>query len=390
MILRRARAARAALVALAVLTPTAHAATFKVTLLAPAGDERLSRSRLERAVPGHASGPAADPLKVALAEAKLELDSAGARLELEVVEVADAAAAAAAAQRAEKAGAAALVADLPAPWLLAATDAVKLPVLNTSARDDRLRQADCRRTLLHTALSERMKADAVAQALVARRFARVLLLVGPDDTVRGDVAEAALKRYGLKLVARKPFKLSADPRERDLANPRLLTQGGGSSEYDVVWVVDSDGEFAVALPYRTALPRPVVGDAGLVALAWSPKFERYGAPQVTRRLAKTAGRPMGAHDWPVWMAGKALVAAAVAAPKGPNAAFAKALAEAELDGSKGVAMGFRRWDGQLRQPVLLATSDAVIDFAPADGVLHPKNNLDTLGSDEPERLCKAR
>ncbi|MFM7506982.1 MAG: branched-chain amino acid ABC transporter substrate-binding protein, partial [Rubrivivax sp.] len=83
-------------------------------------------------------------------------------------------------------------------------------------------------------------------------------------------------------------------------------------------------------------------------------------------------------------------AAAVAAPKGPAAAFHKALAEAELDGSKGVAMGFRRWDGQLRQPVLLATSDAVIDFAPSDGVLHPRNNLDTLGADEPERLCKAR
>ena len=43
-------------------------------------------------------------------------------------------------------------------------------------------------------------------------------------------------------------------RERDLANPRLLTQG----DYDVVWVVDGDGEFAVNLPYRTLLPRPVV------------------------------------------------------------------------------------------------------------------------------------
>jgi ABC transporter substrate binding protein (PQQ-dependent alcohol dehydrogenase system) len=134
----------------------------------------------------------------------------------------------------------------------------------------------------------------------------------------------------------------------------------------------------------------VVGDAGLVALAWSPRFERFGAPQVSRRLAKAAGRPMGAHDWAAWMAGKALVAAAVAAPKGPLAAFHKALAEAELDGSKGVAMSFRPWDGQLRQPLLLSDGASVVALMPAEGVLHPKNNLDTLGADAPEKLCKAR
>jgi ABC transporter substrate binding protein (PQQ-dependent alcohol dehydrogenase system) len=302
--------------------------------------------------------------------------------------VADAAGAKAAAAAAEKAGAAALVADLPAPWLLAAADAVKLPVLNVGAADDALRQADCRRTLLHLAPSERMRADALAQALVARGWKRILLLTGPlpADAARQATVLAAIKRYGLSVVAQKPFKLSADPRERELANPRLLTQG----DYDVVWVVDSDGEFGVSLPYRTVLPRPVVGDAGLVAAAWSPKFERFGALQVTRRLAKAAGRPMGAHDWAAWMAGKALVAAAVAAPKGPVAAFQKALADNELDGSKGVAMAFRPWDGQLRQPLLLTDGQAVIETAPGDGVLHPKNRLDTLGADAPEKLCRSR
>lgn len=372
---------------LAAALPAA-AATFKVTLLAPADDPRLERARVERAVPGHATGPASDALQVALKEAGLQLDAAGAKLELQVVEVADAAAAKAAAAAAEKAGAAALVADLPAAWLLAAADAVKLPVLNVGAADDALRQADCRRTLLHLAPSERMRADAVAQALVARGWKKVLLLTGPlpADALRQATALASIKRYGLNLVAQKPFKLSADPRERELANPRLLTQG----DYDVVWVIDSDGEFGVMLPYRTVLPRPVVGDAGLVAAAWSPKFERFGAPQVSRRLVKAVGRTMGAHDWTAWMAGKALVAAAVAAPKGPAAAFQKALADNELDGSKGVAMAFRPWDGQLRQPMLLTDGQAVIELAPGDGVLHPKNRLDTLGADAPEKLCKAR
>ncbi len=366
----------------------AQGATFKVTVLAPQDDSRLSRSRLERGFLGHPGGPAVDAFKVAIGEAQLELDAAGARLEFELVPVSDAAQARAAAARAEKAGHAAVVADLPAAWTIAAAEGGKLPVLNVGATSDALRQQDCRRNLFHLVPSERMRADALAQFLVQRNWRQVLLLSGPSDAdrERSATVQATLRRYGLKLAGSKPFKLSADPRERDLANPVLLTSGS----YDVVWVVDSDGEFAASLPYRTALPRPVVGDGGLVAVAWSPKFERFGAPQVTRRLTKAAGRPMGTMDWPAWMAGKALVAAAVAAPKGPLPALHKALAEGELDGSKGVSMSFRPWDGQLRQPVLLTDGGSVVAMAPADGVLHPKNNLDTVGADEPEKLCKAR
>lgn len=377
---------------MAVGLGTAQAATFKLTWLAPADDPRLERSRLERGALGHPGGPAVDAFKLALAEGRLELETAGAKLELEVVDVADAAAAKAAAARVEKAGHAAIVTDLPATWTLAVADAAsRTPVLNVGAAADALRQADCRRNLWHLAPSERMRADALAQTLVARNWKAVLLLTGPSDADRDRAAtvQAAIKRYGLKLVASKPFKLSADPRERDLANPALLTSASIGA-YDVVWVVDSDGEFAASLPYRTALPRPVVGDAGLAALAWSPRFDRFGAPQVTRRLAKAANRPMGAHDWPAWLAGKALVGAAAAAPKGPLTALHQALAQGEVDGSKGVSMGFRPWDGQLRQPLLLTDGQGVMGLAPAEGVLHPKNNLDTLGADAPEKLCKAR
>jgi ABC transporter substrate binding protein (PQQ-dependent alcohol dehydrogenase system) len=369
----------------------AQANTWKITLLVPADDERLSRARLERAVLGHPSGPVADALKIAIAEGQAELE--GAKLMLEVVEVADAAAAQAAAGKAEKAGALALLTDLSAPLTLAAADAAaKTPVLNVGAASDALRETQCRRNLWHLAASDRMKADALAQTLVARKWTQVLVLTGPsgDDQTRGAAAQAALKRYGVKVVASKPFKLSADPRERDLANPLLLTGTANTPPYDAVWVVDSDGEFANALPYRTALPRPVVGDGGLVAVAWSPKFERFGAPQVTRRLSKAVGRPMNAHDWPAYVAGRALIAAVAASPKGPAAAIHKTLAVQEMDASKGVGMTFRPWDGQLRQPIFLTDGQSVVATAPTEGVLHPKNNLDTLGADAPEKLCKAR
>ena len=158
--------------------------------------------------------------------------------------------------------------------------------------------------------------------------------------------------------------------------------------YDAVWVIDSDGEFARGLPYNTAQARPVVGDAGLVALAWSAQFERFGGPQVSRRFAKAAKRPMTGHDWASWMAGKALVALAMAQTKLDSVAVGKALLQTNLDGSKGVAMQFRPWDRQLRQPLLLSDGQGVQASMPLEGVMHPRNTLDTLGADMPEKLCK--
>jgi ABC transporter substrate binding protein (PQQ-dependent alcohol dehydrogenase system) len=366
----------------------ATAATLKATLIVQSDDARLERSRLERAYLGHTGGPASDGVELAIEEGQFELQAAQAAVALARQQAVTLDTARAAAVAAEKAGAAVLLTDLPADWTLAVADAVKLPVLNLTDASDRLRQQDCRARLFHLMPSERMRADALAQTLVSRKWTKLLLLTGPGpaDALRAATAQASIKRYGLQVVASKPFKLSADPRERDLANPLLLTAG---TAYDAVWVVDSDGEFARALPYRTVLPRPVVGDGGLVALGWHAQFERYGAPQVSRRFAKVAGRPMTAQDWAAWMAGKALVSMATTAPKGPNAAWAKALTATPLDGSKGTALSFRPWDGQLRQTLLLTDGQGVISQAPIEGLLHPGNVLDTLGADAPEKACKA-
>ncbi|BEP49224.1 hypothetical protein GmRootV116_29200 [Variovorax sp. V116] len=373
--------------AVALVAPAAAgAAVLKATLITPDDDPRLERSRVERAYLGHPGGPLSDGLEVALEETKFELEAAGAEVALASAPAATLEAARAAAVAAEKSGAAVLLTDLPAEWTLAVADAVKLPVLNLGDASDRLRQQDCRARVFHLIPSERMRSDALAQTLVSRKWSKLLLLVGgsPQDALRAATVQASIKRYGLQVVASKPFKLSADPRERDLANPLLLTAG---NNYDAVWVVDSDGEFARMLPYRTVLPRPVVGDGGLVALAWHAQFERYGAPQVSRRFAKAAKRPMTAQDWAAWMAGKTLAAVAIAAPKGPNAAWAQAIGKSTLDGSKGTSLSFRAWDGQLRQPMLLTDGQGVIAQAPAEGVLHPRNVLDTLGADAPEKLC---
>ena len=372
-----------------LICAAAQAAVWNVTLIEQADDARLERAKLERAYLGHPGGSAADALAVAVDEAQFELEATKSSVKLKTEAVPSLDAARAAALATEKAGANLLVLNLPAAWSAVVAAAVKIPVLNVGASADSLRESACAANLYHLLPSDRMRADALAQALTARKWTSVLLLSGaaPDDATRSAVAQASMKRYGLKTVAVKPFKLSADPRERALGNVTLLTTG---LTYDVVWVIDSGGEFARSLPYNTALARPVVGDGGLVALAWQAQFERFGAPQVSRRFAKASKRPMTDHDWAAWMAGKAIVAAATGIQKTDPASVNKALLAANLDGSKGVAMQFRPWDRQLRQPILLTDGQGVQGIMPLEGVMHPRNVLDTLGVDEPEKLCKAK
>ncbi len=392
---RRTPLLAAALAAGALWTALpAHAADLRMGFIQRQDDERLDPKRVEQAYPGHPGGPLSQAVEMAIKESQFELDAAKLKVTLDRREVADAAAARAALQQLEKAGASAVVLDLPADWIVSAGSAVKIPLLNAGDGAEAPRQQACLPNLYHTLPGHRMRADAVAQTLVARKWGRVLLLHGPrpDDQARLALAQAALKRYGLKVVATKPYKLSGDPRERELGNALLLTSAT-AGEYDVVWVVDSDGEFARGLPYNTALPRPVVGDAGLVAEAWGARFQRFGAPQLDRRFERSAKRRMTGPDWAAYIATKAVLQAALtSAAKPDGAALTKAFADPAfaLDGFKGVRLSFRPWDRQLRQPLMMTDGMGVLALAPVDGMMHPKNILDTLGTDAAESTCKAK
>ena len=392
-VVRRGRVAAAlSVLLLLVIATNADAAALTLGLLQRADDERLDPKRVELAYLGHPGGSLAQAVEMAAKESQFELDAAKLQIKVDVRSARDADDAKAQLAQLAKAGAAAVVLDVPGAWIAGLGAGSRIALLNAGSAEEASRQQACLPNLFHTLPGERMRADAIAQTLLARRWSKVLLLHGPgaEDAARLALAQAAIKRYGLKPVALRPFKLSADPRERDLANPLLLT---GNLDYDVVWIIDSDGEFARGLPYRTALPRPVVGDAGLVALAWAPNFERFGAPQLARRFVRAAQRPLTDTDWAAYMAAKAVLQAALEAPANPGPAqIIAALTRADftLDGFKGVRLSFRPWDRQLRQPLLLSDGLGVIATAPVEGVMHPKNALDTLGADAPETLCKAR
>jgi ABC transporter substrate binding protein (PQQ-dependent alcohol dehydrogenase system) len=285
-----------------------------------------------------------------------------------------------------------IILDLPAKeveTLASALEASDVTLFNATAPDTSLRMA-CHPNLLHSGPSLRMEMDAFAQYLRAMDWLQVLVLVGehPDDAGLAAAFEESAARLRLEIVETRPFTLAASPDQREGNNVKLLTSG---VDYDVVFVADSRGEFGRYIPYSTQLPRPVIGSIGLTSEAWHWAMERDGATQVTSRFdAASDGRKMSSEDWSVWIAAKSLITAASKLP-GATVTERRDFMKSDrlkLDGSKGVTLNYRSWDGQLRMPVLLSTNDAVIAIAPIEGFLHATNTLDTLGTDQPEFACQ--
>jgi ABC transporter substrate binding protein (PQQ-dependent alcohol dehydrogenase system) len=263
-------------------------------------------------------------------------------------------------------------------------------LFNISAPDDSLRGADCAANLLHTYPSEAMLTDALMQYLATKDWLQILVLQGPapEDAAVVAALQHSAKKFQGRILEIKPFLLTNDPRNREQNNIVLMTSG---SRYDVVFVADSSGELGRYVPNQTHLPRPVVGNAGLVPTAWSWSWDRDAAVQLQHRYEKLASpRRMNGADWAAWEAVKAITQAVVRTHSTEFDAVRAFLLgdKLNLDTVKGNPGSFRAWDHQLRAPVLLATPDAVIERAPLPQFLHQTNVLDTLGTDAPETACR--
>jgi hypothetical protein len=205
------------------------------------------------------------------------------------------------------------LADLPAAQNKLLFDAV--------TSDDELRGSQCRHHVLHILPNRAMRADALAQYMLKKRWQNWFLVVGqtPEDQLYAAAIKRAAKRYGMKLVAEKAWDNTYDARRSAQSDVPQFTQG---EDYDVA--VRAIGEASV----------------------------RAKSDQVQT-----------IKDYML------------------SDAFA-------LQGYKGKPLTFRSWDGQLRQPILLAAPRSMVSVAPLDGFLHPKSELDTLGYDQPESTCK--
>jgi ABC transporter substrate binding protein (PQQ-dependent alcohol dehydrogenase system) len=262
-------------------------------------------------------------------------------------------------------------------------------LFDVASTDDELRNGQCRHQVLHLLPSRSMRADALAQYMLKKRWQNWFLVVGqtPEDQLYAAAIKRSAKRFGMKLVAEKTWSNDFDARRTAQADVPVFTQ---VDDYDVLVVADEQGLFGEYLDYRTWKPRPVIGSQGLVATAWHRTHEQWGAVQLQNRFKDIAGRWMEEQDYAAYLAVRAIGEASIRIKSNQVAAireylFSDAFA---LQGYKGMPLSFRPWDGQLRQPVLLAAPRSLVAVAPIEGFLHPKTELDTLGYDQPETACK--
>jgi ABC transporter substrate binding protein (PQQ-dependent alcohol dehydrogenase system) len=290
------------------------------------------------------------------------------------------------------------VVALPAEEALALADAVRPVgglVFNAEAPDDRLRGADCRANLFHTAPSRAMLADGLMQYLVVRRWSKILLVPGPgaDDALAAAAFRASAKKFGVKIVAEKPWTFGPLARARSdaVTEADALTFSRGV-DADIIVVADEAEDFGDYILYRTSEPRLVAGTQGLTATSWSPTHTAWGAEQLQNRFIRMSGRRMRPVDYQAWVATRAIGEAATATHAADPQKMSAFLQSAEFNLAifKGAPASFRPWDRQLRQAILLAQPKSLIGMAPQPGFLHQRSTLDSLGVDESESACKAK
>ncbi len=284
------------------------------------------------------------------------------------------------------------VLDLPAQSVQSVLSGVKdknVLFFNTRAKENALRQDACDARMLHTIPSRAMLGDALAQYLVKKRWAKWFLISGQrdgDQKFAAAIKRSALK-FGAKIVEDKTWDGARDARRTAQAEVPLLTQG---KDYDVLMVADEWGDFGEYMIYRTFDPRPVAGTQGLFPTGWFWTQEQWGAAQLQKRFKKLAKRTMEGRDYAAWAAVRSIGEAATRTKSNEFSILNNYIRsdDFQLAAFKGRKLSYRKWNGQLRQPIALTAALSLVAQAPLEGFLHQKTELDTLGFDQPESKCK--
>lgn len=286
-----------------------------------------------------------------------------------------------------------IVANLPEKTLLALLSQpliqTKGLVFNVGSESDELRRSQCRSRMLHTLPSRAMRADALIQYLVAKRWHQWLLIKGqqPGDALFADALQRAAQRFGGKIIATKTWSFDTDLRRTAQKELPLFTQ---TKSYHVTLVADETGDVGEYVLYNTWHPRPVAGTQGLIPVGWHRVVEQWGAAQLQNRFTELAGRWMNNKDYAAWIAVRAAGEAVTqTASTDASLLYRQMLSENfELAGFKGRKLSFRNWNGQLRQPMPVVHPRALVSQSPQEGFLHPVTDLDTLGIDPAETSCQ--
>lgn len=331
--------------------------------------------------------------EVALSDVKTTGSFLGHAYELDIVSVPPAGDFLAAAQTALGRAQLVLIDAVPADILAVAdlSQAKEALIFNVSSGEGALRSEDCRANLLHMLPEDAARADALMQFFLRRQWTKLVMIVGPgaEDHAWAETLRNSARKFGLSFLAEKDWTFDTDLRESTMDEIPRFTQD--FPDHDALVVADARDDFGRYVEHNAWLPRPVAGSDGLMPLAWSPMIEAWGAVQLQNRFENHAHRNMRPQDYAAWAAVRA-IGEAVTRTNSADPATLRAFMlgpDFLLDGFKGRGLSFRSWNGQLRQPIALANSRALVTLAPIEGFLHHRHELDSLGLDEPESQCRA-
>ncbi len=295
-----------------------------------------------------------------------------------------------------------IVADLSAEDLLAVADlpeAKNALIMNIRSSATKLRQEECRANVFHIIPDYAMRADALAQYLIWKKWPSwyVLRRDTPEDQDYAAQVQRSAARYGGKVVEDQVYRLPPGARNLDSGHQQIQAQIPMETEqapdHDVVWVINSEDDFGDYLMYRTSTPRPIVGTQGLQATAWDKSYTESGGMRFQRAMPRLANRSPVERDYTAWLGLRSLSSAAMKSGKTKPKDIRKFLLsdDFKLEAYKGQALSFRDWDQQMRQPIVLGGGTRVpVSTSPQDGFLHPTNLTDTLGFDKPETECELK
>lgn len=298
-----------------------------------------------------------------------------------------------------------IIVDASAETLVKLSDWAKdkdILLFNIRATDVSLRQENCRANVMHVVPDRYMLADALAQYLVTKKWTNWLLVHGstPGDLAYADAIKRAAGRFGANIVDVREYKDISGGRRDDIGTIPPGKQASANAAfaadtgYQIIIVADEGQQFGPFMPYRGGGDaRPVAGTTGLTATTWSPGHEKWGATQANNHFEKDFKRVMLPIDYQAYVAARTI---GEAVTRNDDADFATIAAfihgpELQLAPFKGIKQQYRPWDGQFRQPILIATDKVPVSISPQRGfphASHPEIEVDTLGIDQPESQCK--
>jgi len=269
-------------------------------------------------------------------------------------------------------------------------------LINTSLKDNDLRNEKCNKQVLHISPSYMMVTDALTQFLKKKNWTKLLLISGTNERDKqfASSIKISAKKFGLKIINEKIWDFTHDFRRTADLEIVKFTQG---EKYEVLVLADegntfgdSGNSFGDYIPYRTWKPIIVVGGEVLKPTSWHFAHEQWGGNQMQSRFLKYSKRLMTNIDFNSWL-GVRVFGEAITRSKSldPRRILVQIMDEKfNVAAYKGKPVSFRKWNGQLRQPILLVTPRALVSVSPQNGFIHPRTELDTLGIDEPDTKCK--